>query len=117
LGAVTRTIGAPVAGNIGNGPLRTFDFVLGRPIKVSKLGESLSFEPTISFFNLFNFSNYNGSTQEGSLITGNLNVDPQSNSATNNTAQNRDSERAGNGSGVFGQGVSRVIEYGLKINF
>ena len=118
LGAVTRTIGAPVAGNVGNEGLKTFDFVLGRPIKVKKLGEGFSLEPTVSFFNLFNFANFNGNTQEGFLITGNLNSDPeQSQSATDTTTQNRSSMRAGNGSGVFGQGVSRVIEYGMKINF
>jgi hypothetical protein len=118
MGAVTRTIGAPVAGNVGNESLKTFDFVLGRPIKAKKLGESFSLEPTVSFFNIFNFANFNGNTQEGFLITGNLNSDPeQSQSATDTTTQNRSSMRAGNGSGVFGQGVSRVLEYGLKINF
>jgi len=124
LGGVTRTIGAPIPHNVGNGALKTFDFVLGRPIKFARLGEGFSLDPTISFFNLFNFANYNSNTNEGSIITGNLNSDPQSGSATGTDASfsqndpfNRDSFRAGNGSGVFGQGVSRVIEYGLKINF
>jgi hypothetical protein len=98
--------------------------VLGRPIKVARLGEGFSFDPTVSFFNLFNFSNFNANTNEGSIITGNLNSVAQPGSATGTDASfsqndpyNRDSYRAGNGSGVFGQGVSRVIEYGLKINF
>jgi hypothetical protein len=117
LGAVTRTIAPPVGGNIGNGPLKTFDFVLGRPVKIAKLGEGFSLDPTVSFFNLFNFANY----QE---VTGNLNAVPQAQSANGTDGSyndsdpyNRNSLRAGNGSGVFGQGVSRVIEYGLKINF
>ena len=117
LGALTRTIAPPVPQNVGNGALKTFDFVLGRPIKIAKLGEKFSFDPTVSFFNLFNFANY----QE---VTGNLNSAVQSGSANGTDGSfsaddpyNRNSLRAGNGSGVFGQGVSRVIEYGLKINF
>jgi hypothetical protein len=117
LGAVTRTIAPPVDGNVGNGALKTFDFVLGRPLKLKKLGEKFSLDPTVSFFNLFNFVNY-------TEVTGNLNAEVQSGSATgtdnsynSNDNYNRNALRAGNGSGVFGQGVSRVIEYGLKINF
>jgi len=122
LGAVTRTIAAPVPGNVGNGSLKTFDFVLGRPLKIARLGEKFSFDPTVSFFNLFNFANYNATGD--TLITGNLNAAVQSGSAngtdgsiSSNDPYNRDAMRAGNGSGVFGQGTSRVIEYGLKINF
>jgi hypothetical protein len=117
LGAVTRSIAAPVANNAGNGSLKTFDFVLGRPLKVAKLGEKFSFDPTVSFFNLFNFANYGE-------VTGNLNSAVQSGSANGTDGSydssdpyNRNALRAGNGSGIFGQGTSRVIEYGLKINF
>jgi len=117
LGAVTRTIAPPVQNNVGNGNLKTFDFTLGRPVRIPKLGESFSLAPTISFFNIFNMSNYGE-------LTGNLNAVPQSSSAngTDNSIAdgdqyNRNSLRAGNGSGVYGQGTSRVIEYGLKINF
>jgi hypothetical protein len=57
-------------------------------------------------------------------VTGNLNSSVQSGSANGTDGSfassdpyNRNALRAGNGSGVFGQGVSRVIEYGMKINF
>jgi len=117
LGAVTRTIAAPVPNNTGNGSLRTFDFVLGRPLKFAKLGERFSFDPSISFFNLFNFANYGE-------VSGNLNSEVQSGSANGTDGSydssdpyNRNASRAGNGSGIFGQGTSRVIEYGLKVNF
>jgi hypothetical protein len=76
----------------------------------------------VSFFNVFNFVNYNFS--ESSLLTGNMNSEVQAQSANgtdssykSNDPYNRNSLRTGNGSGVFGQGVSRVIEYGMKINF
>jgi hypothetical protein len=122
LGAVTRTIAAPVDHNVGNGALKTFDLVLGRPLKLKRLGEKFSLDPTVSFFNVFNFVNYNQSA--GSLITGNMNAEVQAgsvngtdNSYNANDPYNRNSLRTGNGSGVFGQGVSRVIEYGMKVNF
>jgi hypothetical protein len=115
LGAVTRTIAPPIAGNIGNGSLKTFDLVLGRPVKLPWLGERFSLDPTVSFFNLFNFGNFGE-------LTGNMNSTVQALSANGTNSimgsdYSRDSLRAGNGSGVFGQGTSRVIEYGLKINF
>jgi len=122
LGAVTRTIAAPIAGNVGNGNFKSLDLVLGRPIKVARLGEKFSLDPTVSFFNLFNFVNYNFSAS--GLITGNMNSEVQPGSVngtdssySSNDQYNRNSLRTGNGSGVFGQGVSRVIEYGMKINF
>lgn len=117
LGAMTRTIAAPVTGNVGNGTLKTFDFVLGRPVRIPKWGDRFSLDPTVSFFNLFNFANYGE-------VTGNLNSEVQSGSANGTDSTygssdpyNRNALRAGNGSGVFGQGTSRVIEYGLKLNF
>lgn len=117
LGAVTRTIAAPIPHNIGNDSVKTFDFVLGKSFKIPRLGEDVSIHPSVSFFNLLNFANF-------SELTGDLYSEPQplSASGTNssidpNDDYNRDSLRRGNGSGVFGQGTSRVIEYGLKINF
>jgi len=126
LGAVTPTIAAPPDNNAGNGSLRTFDMTLARKTKLRWLGEAASVEPTISFFNLFNFANFNGysytsvnKTGGGSLAnfqqTGTVNGTDTSYS--DNDPFNRSALRAGNGSGVFGQGTARVIEYGLKINF
>ena len=117
LGAVTRTIAAPPAGNVGNGSLRTFDLTVLRPIHVRWLGPETTIEPGFSAFNLFNFSNFNNQTTN--LEAGNLaNIQtPGSANGTNSSLSSRDSLRAGNGSGVFGTGVARVIEYQLKINF
>ena len=117
LGGVTRTIAAPPTNNAGNGTLRTFDLTLGRPTKIRWLGEGTAIEPTISAFNVFNFSNYGA-------LTGNLYTAQQPGTAngTDNSynsadGYNRNSLKLGNGSGVFGQGVPRVIEYGMKFNF
>ncbi|HWG21391.1 MAG TPA: carboxypeptidase regulatory-like domain-containing protein [Terracidiphilus sp.] len=117
LGAVTRTIAAPPTSPAGNGDLRTFDFTLARPTKIPRLGEAFSIEPKVSFFNLFNFANYGS-------VAGNL-ADFQQPGTANGTDTsfsdadqfNRNALRLGNGSGVFSQGASRILEYGLTINF
>ncbi len=117
LGAVTPTIASPPNGNVGNGSLRTFDITLTRPIKLPKLGDSFSLEPSVSAFNAFNFSNFG-------TLGGNLAYFQQSGTANGTTSSyagtdpfSRDSLRVGNGSGVFSQGASRILEYGMKINF
>jgi hypothetical protein len=112
LGAVTRTIAAPPTGNVGNGSLRTFDLTLSRPIHIRRLGPETTIEPGFSAFNLFNFSNFG--TVAGNMASAGA---PASANGTDGSLSSRGSLRAGNGSGVFGQGVARVIEYQLKINF
>jgi hypothetical protein len=120
LGATTRTIAAPPAHNAGNGSLRTFDLTLGRPTKLPWLGGGISIEPTVSIFNLFNFSNFNNNTgQASNLIAGNLasSQTPGTANGTTTGLASRNSMRAGNGSGVFSMGAARIIEYGLKFDF
>jgi len=112
LGAVTRTIATAPSHNAGNGNLRTFDLVLDRPTKIKQLGESFSIEPSISFFNLFNFANFG-------TLGGNL-LNAQQSGTVNGTTTSLDdlgAIRAGNGSGVFSQGAARIMEFGLKVNF
>ena len=103
---------API-GQVGNDAFFTFDLRLGWSIKpLRHKFEGLTFEPQVAFFNLFNRQNYNGpdnllhSTLDGA--TGSIN-------ATTRTT------RAGNliglGSGVFGLGTPRSLEFGFKVNF
>jgi hypothetical protein len=120
LGAVTRPIAAPLTGNAPNGSLRTFDLVMSRHTKVKWLGDSGSIDPSVSFFNLFNMANF-GALSSGTLAStatvaaaGPVDGSPN---GTDTSLGGRGSLRAGNGSGVFGQGTPRIIEYGLKINF
>ncbi len=126
LNAVTQTIAAPPPNNAGNGSLRTFDLTLARPTKLKWLGEDGSIVPNVSIYNLFNLSNFSGysyttatKTGGGSLAnfqqTGTVNGTDTSYNGSD--PFNRNELRAGNGSGVFGQGTARLIEYGLKINF
>lgn len=117
LGAVTPNVAQPPTGSVGNGSLRTFDITLARAFKLARLGESFSIEPSISAFNAFNFSNFG-------TLGGNLANFQQSGTAngtdgsySDNDPLGRNALRVGNGSGVFSQGASRMLEYGLKINF
>jgi hypothetical protein len=112
LGAVTRTIAAPPTGSVGNGALRTFDLTLSRPIHLRWLGPGTTLEPGFSAFNLFNFANFGA--ESGNLADIQT---PDSANGTDSSLAGRDALRAGNGSGVFGQGVARVLEYQLKITF
>lgn len=116
LGAVSRSIAPPPASPAGNGNLRTFDFSISRPTHFGHM-ESFSIEPKISIFNLFNFANYG-------TIGGNLANFQQSGTVNGTDSSydgddpfNRNALRLGNGSGVFSQGASRIMEYGLTINF
>ena len=120
LGGVTRPIASPLTGNAPNGSLRTFDLVMSRHTKVKWLGDSGSIDPSVSFFNLFNMANF-GALSSGTLAStatvaaaGPVDGSPN---GTDTSLGGRGSLRAGNGSGVFGQGTPRIIEYGLKINF
>ena len=84
-------------------------------IQVSWVGrfwhERLTLTPSVGFYNAFNFVNFDPA---GNTLSGALNGQAGAIGYTNGT--NR-SNRIGNGSGVFGLGAPRVIEWGLKLNF
>jgi hypothetical protein len=93
------------------GWLRSFD------VKVSwvyKVREWLTIEPNVSFFNVFNLPNFDS---PGSQLSGTL--DGFSGSANGTTAQGRSSgnTRSGLGTGVFGLGSPRQLEFGLRLTF
>ncbi len=102
-------------GQVGNGSFFTFDVRLGWNIK--PLGhhfERLSFEPQVAIFNLFNKHNYNGpdnllhATLDGVGTTGSIN---------DTTGSTRGGNIIGLGSGVFGLGTPRSLEFGFKVSF
>ena len=76
--------------------------------------ERVSIEPSINFFNLFNFGNFDlpGTILMAPYLTGTP-------GAINGTTrqQNKDSFRVGNGTGVYGLGAARQIEWGMKLTF
>lgn len=115
LGAVKPFIGVPPAGQVGDGTFRAFDLKLSYPIKIF---ESVRIEPSVGFYNLFNFVNY-GSVS-GVLSNSVTSPAPvgQPGSANGTTpGAATDSLRIGTGSGVFSQGAPRQTEFGLRITF
>ena len=107
LGAVVQPIQVPTGSNAGNGYYKDVDMVFSWPFK---LRENLSIQPTVSFFNLFNFVNY-GTLSALTGGPGAINGTPAGvNDATNTI-------RVGRGSGVFAVGAPREAEFGLRIDF
>jgi hypothetical protein len=83
-----------------------------------KFKERFTVEPSVGFYNLFNFANYD---LPPGVMTGWLNQGSNSiNSTTkgfNGTSVPSDSFRVGVGTGVFGLGGPRVMEFQLKFSF
>jgi hypothetical protein len=108
LGGVTQTIPSVPAGQANIGWLRATDIKLSW---VGHIKERFTIEPSVAFFNIFNFSNFDsvGNNLQGSL---------SGNSGTiNGTPQAGRPDRIGVGSGAFNFGTPRTIEWGLKLNF
>lgn len=76
--------------------------------------ERVSIEPSVGFFNLFNFGNYDlpGTVLMAPYLLG---TEGAINGTTNQ--QNKNDFRAGNGSGAYALGSARQIEWGMKLTF
>lgn len=115
LGAVSPKINLAPPGQVGLDRLLTFDLRFGWVLKPGKMwprvGENITIEPTVSVFNLFNFTNFDG---PNGLLSGELNGGAGS---VNGTTQALRTNRIGLGSGVFGLGAPRQFEWGIKVTF
>jgi hypothetical protein len=120
LGAVMPTVNLAPAGQVNNTWLRDFDFSLKW---VYKLKERVEIQPGVSFFNLMNFSNFDPpkNTLSGVLsLAGQPGLPAQTpvlGTANGTPGQQPNNLRVGLGSGVFGLGSPRVLEFGLKFSF
>jgi hypothetical protein len=107
LGAVVPSLAPPPTPTSGNTWYRDVDTVLSWPFRIK---ERFTIEPSVGFYNLFNFSNY-------SALTG-LGGGPGSiNGTVAGYSPSHDSVRTGTGSGVFSAGAPRQTEFGLKLEF
>ncbi len=108
LGAVIPSLAPPPAHNAGNSWYRDTDIQLSWPFRIK---ERFTIEPSVSFFNVFNFVNYNaltGLTGGAGSINGTVGgYDPAT----------HDAVRVGTGSGVFAAGAPRQTEFGLRLEF
>ncbi|MGH9745506.1 MAG: TonB-dependent receptor [Candidatus Acidiferrales bacterium] len=99
-------------GEVGLTWLRTFDASLTWAGKVHVKDRDISIEPSVSFYNLFNFANFN---IPGNVLTGILTGG--AGSANGTTYADATAVRVGVGTGVFSLGSPRTIEFGLKLAF
>jgi hypothetical protein len=109
LGGVAPNIPVPPPGQVGIGGLRAFDLKLSW---TRRLSDRWIVEPNIACYNLFNFANFD---LPPNVISGLLTGSPGSVNGT--TRENRITNRVGLGTGVFGLGAPRAIEFGMRIGF
>jgi hypothetical protein len=101
-------INTPPAGNIGLGWLKSIDLRLAWTYKIK---ERVAFQPAVTFYNAFNFANFDA---PANLPSGILNGN--GGSVSNLTTANRGT-RVGPGSGTFSLGAPRELEFALKLTF
>jgi hypothetical protein len=88
-----------------------------------KVKERVELQPGVSFFNVMNFANFDApkNTLSGVLsLAGQPGLAAQTavvGTANGTSGQQPNNLRVGLGSGVFGLGSPRVLEFSLKINF
>ena len=110
LGGVAETIPNAPAGQQNFTWLRTTDVNFSWHYL---LRERFSFEPSVGFFNIFNFSNFNlPPTTMNGILNG-----PGSGSINGTTRSDQEQFRVGNGTGVYSLGSQRQLEFGLKLTF
>jgi hypothetical protein len=110
--AVAPSVPLAPLGEVGLTWLKTFDASFTWVGRVNVRDRQLSIEPSVSFYNLFNFANFNipGNVLSG-ILTGGVG------SINGTTYANASSVRVGVGTGVFSLGAPRTIEFGLKLSF
>lgn len=113
LGGVASPITVPPPGQVGLGWLKDFDMTFSW---VGHLWhERLTLTPSVSFFNLFNFSNFDSAA---TILNPQLNGGGGTiNGTPPNSVATPRPDRIGAGTGVFAFGAPRTIEWGLKLNF
>jgi Carboxypeptidase regulatory-like domain/TonB dependent receptor len=110
--AVAPSVPLAPQGEVGLPWLKTLDASLTWVGKVQVHDKDLSIEPSVSFYNLFNFANFDipGNVLSGILTGG-------AGSINGTTYANATSVRVGVGTGVFDLAAPRTIEFGLKLSF
>jgi hypothetical protein len=98
------------AGAVGQGWLKTFDFGLNWGYKFRETGVEI--RPGVTFFNVFNFANF-----DGPAVPFSATLDGSPGSPNGTTSPQPAALRLGLGSGVNALGSPRVVEFELKLIF
>jgi hypothetical protein len=102
------------AGAIGQTWLKTFDLTLNWHYKIK---DRVQLQPGISFFNVFNFSNFDGpAVPFGNILNGQVGS-PNGTTRTQLHGGDGNFLRLGLGSGVNALGAPRAMEFQLKLTF
>ncbi len=97
--------------------VRAFDFRLSWS---HTFIERIKLEPSLGIFNIFNFSNFNlppGAMNGWLDVTGSSINSTSTHIQPGQTGPQSDIFRVGNGTGVFGLGSPRAMEFGLRLTF
>jgi len=103
--------------NAGLGWLKSVDLRLGWAYKVR---ERVTLQPAVTFYNAFNFANFDGPANLPSGILGGspgFNINNVTNFTTGDCTNCKSGTRITPGSGTFSLGAPRELEFALKISF
>jgi hypothetical protein len=114
LGGVMPVVNSAPPNEANNGWLRDFDYSMNWTYKVK---ERLEIQPGVSFFNLMNFANFDTPKNTLSGVLSTAGQTPVVGTLNGTSGEQPNSLRVGLGSGVFGLGSPRVMEFSLKFNF
>ena len=114
LGGVMPAISPAPANEASDGWLRDMDFSLNWTYKVK---ERVQLQPGISFFNVMNFVNFDPPKNTLGGVLSLAGTPAVVGTANGTPGQQPNSLRVGLGSGVFGLGSPRVLEFSLKLSF
>jgi Carboxypeptidase regulatory-like domain len=109
IGGSTGPLQLAPPGAVGQAWLKTFDLALSWGYKFK---ERVELRPGVTFFNVFNFANFDGPAVPFSEI-----LDGSKGSPNGTTNPQPNALRLGLGSGVNALGAPRAIEFQLKLNF
>jgi hypothetical protein len=115
LGGVASPAVPVTVGQVNNAWFKGTDFEFSY---IAHIKERLTLTPSVSFYNLFNFANYDSA---GNALAGTLNGTAGTINGTvadsNPLSTGPRPDRIGVGSGAFNFGSPRVVEWGLKLQF
>jgi len=108
------TLPVAPAGAIGQSWLRTFDLGLNWGYRIK---DRVEIRPGVTFYNVFNFSNFDGPAVPFSSVLDGTVGSPNGTTSAALHGVDGNSLRLGLGSGVNSLGAPRVVEFELKLNF